>query len=397
MVGGTAMSDATGNKLSKKTWLLAIVVAIIVIWIGVRTWQGPAVEVYVVKPTDLTQTVVATGRIATPSRSQIGSEITGVVERRLVREGDQVQAGDLLIELKSEELAARVSEAQAALANLRLSRRPQAAAALAQAEAQLEQASSVPDRREALLQSDSISREVYEKAQQAQTVALAAAQQARLVSEALASGGSEAQILQARLTAAQAALAKTQIRAQVDGIVLTRNVEPGDLVQAGRVLLEMARTDDTEILVPVDERNLGVLAIGQTAQAIPDAYPDRVFEAIVDHIAPTIDPQRGTVDVRLRVPEPPAYLKQDLTVTVTILTGQVEQGKVIPNDALHDVEGNKATVNVLSVGRVSEREVTLGLRGLAATQVIDGLENGDQVILASDLMVGQRVRAEHVD
>lgn len=391
------MSGATGNKLSKKGWVLAIVALIAVAWIGFRTWQGPVVEVYAVKPTDLTQTVVATGRIATPSRSQIGSEITGVVERRLVREGDQVQAGDLLIELKSDELAAREREAQAALSNLRLSRRPQAAATLAQVEAQLQQASREAQRRAALLKSDSISREVYEKAQQAQTVANAAAQQARLVSEALAPGGTEEQILQARLTAAQAALAKTQIRAQVDGTILTRNVEPGDLVQAGRVLLEMARTGDTEILVPVDERNLGVLAIGQTAQAIPDAYPDRVFEAIVDHIAPTIDPQRGTVDVRLIVPEPPDYLKQDLTVTVTILTGQVDQGWVIPNDALHDIEGNKATVYVYSLGRVSSREVTLGLRGLAATQTIDGLENNDLVILTPDLTVGQRVRAEHVD
>jgi|AntAceMinimDraft_12_1070368.scaffolds.fasta_scaffold00857_22 HlyD family secretion protein len=391
------MSGAAGRKPSKKVWLLIIVVLIGALWVGFRTWQGPAVEVYVVKPTDLTQTVVATGRVATPSRSQIGSEITGVVERRLVREGDKVQAGDLLIELKSDELAARVREAQASLSNLRLSRRPQAAATLAQVEAQLQQASREAQRRAALLESDSISREVYEKAQQAQTVAMAAAQQARLLSQALATGGTEEQILQARLTAAQAALAKTQIRAQVDGTVLTRNVEPGDLVQAGRVLLEVARTDDTEILVPVDERNLGVLMLDQTAQAIPDAYPARVFEAIVNHLAPTVDPLRGTVDVRLTVSDPPDYLKQDMTVTVTILTGQVEQGWVIPNDALRNVEGNQATIAILSVGRVSERLVTLGLRGLQATQITDGLENGDRVILTPGLQVGQRVRADHVD
>jgi len=158
------MSGAAGRKPSKKVWLLIIVVLIGALWVGFRTWQGPAVEVYVVKPTDLTQTVVATGRVATPSRSQIGSEITGVVERRLVREGDKVQAGDLLIELKSDELAARVREAQASLSNLRLSRRPQAAATLAQVEAQLQQASREAQRRAALLESDSISREVYEKA-----------------------------------------------------------------------------------------------------------------------------------------------------------------------------------------------------------------------------------------
>jgi HlyD family secretion protein len=86
-----------------------------------------------------------------------------------------------------------------------------------------------------------------------------------------------------------------------------------------------------------------------------------------------------------------------MTVTVTILTGQVEQGWVIPNDALRNVEGNQATIAILSVGRVSERLVTLGLRGLQATQITDGLENGDRVILTPGLQVGQRVRADHVD
>ncbi|MFO7748275.1 MAG: efflux RND transporter periplasmic adaptor subunit, partial [Orrella sp.] len=269
------MTAAASRKLSGKVWVLVLALLLVAAWIGVRTWQGPAVEIYQVESTDLIQTVVATGRIVTPSRSQIGSEITGVVQRRLVREGDQVAAGDLLIELKSDELSARMREAQAALENLQFSRRPQAAAALAQAESQLEQAMREAKRRAALLKSDSISREVFEKARQAQTVAMATAQQARLLSQALADGGTEEQILQERLTAAKAAFAKTQIRAQVDGTILTRNVEPGDLVQAGRVLLEMARDGDTEILVPVDERNLGVLALGQSAQGVPDAYPDR--------------------------------------------------------------------------------------------------------------------------
>jgi HlyD family secretion protein len=391
--------NTTERQKKRSPWALIVLIALLLVfsWTGFRYWQGPAVQTYVTRSSDLAQTVVATGRVVTPSRSQIGTEITGVVQRRLVREGDKVSAGDLLIELHADELSARMREAQAALANLRDARRPQAMAALAQAESQLEQASREAQRRAALLKSDSISREVYEKAQQAQAVALAAAQQARLLSQALASGGTEESILQERLAGAQAALNKAQIRAQFDGTILTRNVEPGDLVQPGRVLLEMARQGDTEVLVPVDERNLGVLAIGQPAECIPDAYPAQRFTTIVDHIAPTVDPQRGTVDVRLAIPNPPDYLRQDMTVTATILTGRVKQGLVIPNDAIHAVNGDHATVQVLSLGRVSERSVTLGLRGLDASEVTKGLQAGDRVILTSDLTVGQRARAHDVD
>lgn len=84
-------------------------------------------------------------------------------------------------------------------------------------------------------------------------------------------------------------------------MVLTRNAEPGDLVQPGRVLFEIARHGDTEIEVPVDERNLAVLQLGQKAQCVADAWPERGFPAVVNYIAPVVDATRGTVTVRLRV------------------------------------------------------------------------------------------------
>ena len=102
--------------------------------------------------------------------------------------------------------------------------------------------------------------------------------------------------------------------------MLTRNVEPGDLVQPGRVLLEIARAGDTELLVPVDEKNLALLSLGQKAQVIADAYPDRPFAAVVTFIAPSVDPQRGTVEVRLRVDPVPDYVPPSDVASVADLT-----------------------------------------------------------------------------
>jgi len=384
--------------MKPRIWMPVVFLAVALsAWIGFRVWQGPAVAVYRATPVDLVQTVVATGRIVSTSRAQIGSEITGIVLERHVREGDTVQPGDVLITLRSDELAARTREARAALQNLKQARRPQAMAALTQAESQLSQARREAQRRRDLYKSDSISREVLEKAEQAEAVALANAEQARLLAKSLAEGAPEEGILSERLLAADAALAKTVIRAQFPGVVLTRNVEPGDVVQPGKALLEIARAGKTEVLVPVDERNLGVLAIGQPAVCIPDAYVDRQFNALVDHVAPSVDPQRGTVDVRLSIPNPPDYLREDMTVTATITTGERRGALAIPNDAIHAGPANRARVLVVRLGRAVEREIELGLRGLTMTEVTRGLSNGDLVVLTPGITPGQRVKASNVD
>ena len=358
-----------------------------------RWWQGPQVPAYQLQPVDLIQNVVATGRVISTSRAQVGSEITGIVTERRVKEGDRVQPGDILVILRADDLIAKEKEAQAALDQLRLARRPQAIAALAQAESQFAQATRETKRRTELLEKQSIAQEAVEQSKNALATARAAVEQARLLVQSLAPDESEERILKERLAAAQAMLTKTVIRSEVSGTILTRNVEPGDLVQpAGKVLLEIARAGDTEILIPLDERNLATLALGQTATCIADAYPNKHFEARVNFIAPTIDPQRGTVDIRLKVDPVPDYLRQDMTVSVNILTGQATQALAVPNDALFNIRGTQADVMVVRDGRAQRTSITLGLRGLANSQASSGLAAGDWVVQGSKVQEGERVR-----
>jgi HlyD family secretion protein len=184
------------------------------------------------------------------------------------------------------------------------------------------------------------------------------------------------------------------VRAQVAGTVLTRAVEPGNLVQPGRVLFTIALAGGTEIHVPFDERNLARLALQQEAMAITDAYPDRPFPVRISFIAPSIDPQRGTVEVRLAVDAVPDFLRQDMTVSVNVETGRREQALAVPNDALTDVQDDQARVLLLRDGRVQGQVVTLGLRGLAMTEVLSGLSPGDAVLADATALLadGARVR-----
>ncbi|WFM72789.1 efflux RND transporter periplasmic adaptor subunit [Halomonas sp. CKK8] len=375
--------------------MLVILALALAVGVGVwRWWQGPQVQGYVLEKQPLVQTVVATGRVVTTSRARVGSEITGVVLERHVEEGDTVMPGDTLLVLRSEELAAQVREAEAALKELATSRRPQAEVALERAESELAQARRETARRRTLAERSLLSTEALEQAEQAQTLARNALDAARLTATALAPGNVEETLLRERLAALQARLAKTVVRSEVAGTVLTRDVAPGDLVQPGQVLFTIALSGATEIRVPLDERNLALLALQQDAMAVADAYPQRPFPARVIFIAPSIDPQRGTVEVRLAVDPVPAFLRQDMTVSVNIETGRREQGLAVPNDALDQGHGEQARVLVVREGKVQRREVTLGLRGLAMAEVLDGLKAGDRVLAnpTASLAEGSRVR-----
>ncbi len=362
----------------------------------VRWWQGPLLPGYSIASMPLVQTVVATGRVVTVSRAQVGSEITSVVLERRVQEGDRVARGDVLLVLKSDEIAAQVRQAETALNELVTSTRPQAAVDLANAKVQLEQARREAQRRRNLTEPGILSTEEKEQAEKAERLARNNFESARLRAAALAPGKVEETLLRERLAALRAQLAKTQIRAEVAGTVLTRNVEPGDLVQPGRTLLTIALDGSTEIRVPLDERNLPQLALQQNAAVIADAYPDQPFPARINFIAPSIDPQRGTVEVRLAVDPVPEFLRQDMTVSVNIETAKRERALAIPNDALARVQGNQAVVLLVRDGKIQRQQITLGLRGLAMSEVTAGLKAGDHVLAdaESSLVDGTRVRLQ---
>lgn len=372
-------------------WLMLVVLVPLLAGLGWRTWQGPPLSGYVLESRPLIQRVVASGVVESQSLVQMGSEITGTVTRRLVREGDSVRAGDLLLELRDDEPRAKLREAEATLRQLIEHDRPQAETSFRDAETQLAQATRERQRRETLHASGAIPQESLEQARQHERNAQESLNRARLTRESLAKNASQEQQLQQRIYAARAAVARTRLYAPADGVVQSRHVEPGDLVQPSKVLFEIARTNSREIVLPLDEKSLAPVAIGQKARVIADAYPEKPLNAEVSFIAPAVDPARGTVDVHLNLTESADFLRQGMTVSVDIRTAARERALVIPHDALHQRSAQNATVFILNNGEVQERRVELGLRGSTASEVRTGLHEGDIVLIGS-VTAGQRGR-----
>ena len=383
------------NGVPKTVWFIAIAL-ILIAYIVYQRWQGPQLNGFIVAEAPLVQRVIAAGRVTNAERLQVTSELAGQVVARPVAEGNRVAQGETLLVLQAAELAAQLRAAQANLLALEQRQLPQAEAEVMQAETMLAQANRELKRREQLLAAELTTTETVEQARQARIAAQAALTSARAQLVSVQANGAEAQRLQAQIANLQAQLAKATIRAPAAGLILTRHFETGDVVQPGTLLFTIALDSAVEVRAPLDERNLPQLAIGQPAQLIADAYPSQPFAGTVSYIAPTIDAQRGTVEVRILISNPPAFLRQDMTVSVTIETARKTQALVVPNDALFARNDKQAQVWLVINGKAEARRVELGLSGLTLTEISAGVQRGDAVLLEApqDLADGQRLRLQ---
>ncbi|WP_157090436.1 efflux RND transporter periplasmic adaptor subunit, partial [Polaromonas jejuensis] len=184
------------------------------------------------------------------------------------------------------------------------------------------------------------------------------------------------------------------VRAPTDARVLSRTVEPGQIVQPGAALLSLALSGPTQLVAQVDERFLDQLQTGQKAAVLADAFAGQPFAAQVLSIAPAVDAQRGAIEVKLALTqEAPAFLREDMTLSVEVETARRDRALVLPLTALHAPSTNSAaTVLVAEGGRAQARPVRLGLRTLGAVEVLEGVREGEAVLLGGEVQAGDRVR-----
>ena len=361
--------------------LLALLAAAAVL-AGAPAWwttRPPVVPAVVLQPAPLVRSLLFAARVAAPQRVELGATITGRVTAVLVAEGASVRAGQPLVQLEDAELRAALAQAQASAQQADLRRTQDLVARGFLSQARLDDA----QRAVAVVQAqrDGASAQRAAVADQGSDVAQAAAQLA---------------LAQAAVDAAAARLAQAQLLAPADGRVLQRLVEPGQIVQPGRALLALALQGPVQLVGQVDERYLGQLQPGQAASVVADAYPGQRFAAEVRWIAPLVDTQRGAVEVKLSLPQaPPAFLREDMTLSVEVETGRRDRALVVPTAALVGASaGDSAVVHVLRDGRVQAQTLRLGLRTLDGAEVLSGLAAGDVVLLGTSPAPGQRAQAD---
>jgi HlyD family secretion protein len=384
----------TASRASRVVRIGVAVVVLVAAVLGVRGLLAP-MEVATVgtEERDIVRTLAVVGRVRAAARAGLGASLAGTVTAVRVREGDRVAAGELLVSLDDREARAAVWQAEAALTETVASTRD----ALAQAEREAELADRDLERLRAVFEKGGLTRQRVEQAEQRAHDARSRLESLRARMAYEGDSGELAAVARARATleAARARLALTRVTAPADGVILTRSVEPGDAAQPGRVMLELAFDGPVELVVFPSEENLGQLRMGAPVTASADAFPDQVFTGTVTLISPTVDPSQGTVEVRVAVPEPPDYLRPEMTVSVNVEAGRRAGARVLPEEAVQGLGAGETWVAVIAEGRLERREVDVGLRAGDRVEILSGLSANETVVLVDDpgAFLGKRVRA----
>lgn len=391
-----------------RRWLIPLVVVAVAVAVVVWLRQRPvAADVVSLTAAPLRQSLVFSARVASVARTDLAATVTGRVARVLVREGDRVRAGQTVVELEADELTAQAAQARAALASAEARLKAQAQVSepvsrqsVAQARSNAEFARRELDRQRALFNQGFIGQARLQDAERAAQVAQAALAAAEAQAAGNTPAGVETAALAARVREAQAALAlaearlaQTRIVAPAAGRIVSRSVEPGDVVQPARRILTLAADGETRLIAQVDEKNLALLREGLTATASTDAFPDKPFTATLNFLAPAADAARGTVEARLVVKDPPAFLRDDMTVSVEVVTAERASTLAVPAGALRESDG-KSQVLVVEDGVARLVPVRVGIRTPQRVEIVEGLSAGASVIVDATIKPGQRVRAQ---
>lgn len=178
------------------------------------------------------------------------------------------------------------------------------------------------------------------------------------------------------------------IVAPMDGVVLRRDGEIGEIAEVGQILYRVGVPKPLQVVAEVNEEDIPRVATGQTALFRTDAFPDRQLQGKVSEITPMGDIAAKTFRVKIALPDD-TPLKPGMSVEANIVTREKPNALLIPADA---VQGN--AVFVLDGSHVRKREVAIGIRGTRVVEVLSGLADGERVAspAATDLTDGARVR-----
>jgi membrane fusion protein, copper/silver efflux system len=176
-------------------------------------------------------------------------------------------------------------------------------------------------------------------------------------------------------------------RAPQAGIVTERTAIDGQAFKAGDVLFRIADHSYVWLMADVPEGELGALKIGQAVAVRTRAYPGRVFSGKVGVVYPHLTKETRTVRVRVELPNPDLALLPDMYADVEIATSSGEPVVVVPTSAVIDSGTRRVVIADLGDGRFEPRDVKLGRRGSEYVEVLEGIHEGDSVVVAGNFLI----------
>jgi RND family efflux transporter MFP subunit len=359
--------------------------------------EAIAVETITVQPGRLDEALDYTGTTQPFQEVSLRSQVEGQLLSLSVDVGDPVATGQILGQVDAAVLQALVNAARAELA-ARQSEVAQAEAAVSDARAQVEraraemlQAQADANRLQGLVADGAVT---AQQAEQAQTAFLATEQVLRSAEEQVRTRQQAVIAAQGRVAAQAALVAQAEERrsqatmvSPLNGVVLDKVLEPGNLVQPGTEVLKLGDFSAIKVVVQVSELDLAQLQRGQAAQVSLDAFPGESWSGSITRISPVADATARLVPIEVTIPNRDRRIGSGLLARVSFTSG--DSVLILPEQALAITPDlPEPTVFVLDESQdaptVHARPVETGDRANGQVEILAGLSPGERVVIRSD-------------
>ena len=331
---------------------------------GMKVIEPPTVKVATVKRGDISVPLVATGTIFPEYESKIGPKISGTIETVYVDEGDPAQKGQPLVQLDQQNLLIAVRQGQAAVRV--------AEAQLKEAEVKGENLKKEKERLAHLLKKNVISQQKYDDIDTAYSMAVTGMEVIR------------AQILSTRenLAMAEQKLSDTVIIAPFSGLIVKRFINQGEFVSTmpPSPLFLMMNIDKVKTEIGLPEIHIARIHIGNPVDVTVDTYPGSIFKGTVSTINPMVDPVSRAFTVKVEIRNKGHRLKPGMFARVKIYPAIHKGALIVPFKSVMKREGI-TVVFVIEGTTVKLRAVTAGITNEQEIEVIDGLKEGEEVVI----------------
>ena len=369
-----------------KNVILATLGVIVLLLLAYRLLlYRPSVMVMTAQPTELQGEVWGPGTVQSKVPVAVSSKITGILEKLYADQGDRVKKGQLLAELDTAELKARLAAARAAQ-NRAQKDLGRAQAILAKAQANLALAQSNYRRDFEVFKPGYISQAAMDTTSAALKVAEGETGEARAN---VAASEAAVQQADAEARAAAATLDYARILAPMDGLLTVRKAEVGDTITPGTPIFQMVDLDWLWVATWIDETQIAALKEGQEAQI--RLRSGRIFPGTVVRLNKEADMVTREMEVDVKFASPPEPVVVGEEAEVAIATGRT-RAIAVPWTAVQKQDGQSG-VWVVEGGVVKFRPIKLGLRNRQQVAVEQGLKEGELIVVpASQAKPGEKVK-----
>jgi RND family efflux transporter MFP subunit len=339
-------------------------------------------EVALVSPAQAQVELTSTGYVVPQSEVDVSSKLVGRVDTTNIREGSVVKRGQVLFELDASDQRTQIASSQARVAAAR--------ARAATARAQLAETTLQLQRERKLAATGAVGTATSDD--------LAAREKS--LEEQVHATEADVAASQSEVTALAVNLANTTIRSPIDGTVMTKPLQPGDVVTAGTPMARIADFESIVVETDVPEARLHLVKTGGPCEIVLDAYPDKRWRGEVTDTSPQLNRAKATATVKVRFLERDATVLPEMAARVSFLSAPLDQEKlserpkrIVPGTAVADRNGAKV-VFTLDSGRAHMVPVTLGPRFGDGFELLDGPAPGTKMISdpAPALEDGQAVK-----